>query len=83
LSLIAVFLPILMMGGVVGRVFNAFAATVSLAVICSCVVSLTLTPLMASRLPAHSKPTRFDALLERGFRAVEGGYGWLLSLSLR
>ncbi|MFC7554208.1 efflux RND transporter permease subunit [Pseudoroseomonas wenyumeiae] len=83
LSLIAVFLPILLMGGVVGRVFNAFAATVSLAVICSCVVSLTLTPLMASRLPAHSKPSRFDAFLERGFRAVEGGYGWMLDLSLR
>ena len=42
-SLIAVFLPILLMGGVVGRVFNAFAATVSLAVLASCVVSLTLT----------------------------------------
>jgi len=83
LSLIAVFLPILLMGGVVGRVFNAFAATVSLAVLCSCVVSLTLTPLMASRLPAHSKPSRFDAFLERGFRAVEGGYAWLLDLSLR
>ncbi|MBO1073178.1 efflux RND transporter permease subunit [Roseomonas marmotae] len=83
LSLIAVFLPILMMGGVVGRVFNAFAATVSLAVICSCIVSLTLTPLMASRLPAHSKPGRFDAALERGFRAVERGYTWLLDLSLR
>ncbi|EHM01033.1 RND transporter, HAE1 family [Acetobacteraceae bacterium AT-5844] len=83
LSLIAVFLPILLMGGVVGRVFNAFAATVSLAVIVSCVVSLTLTPLMASRLPAHSKPSRFDAFLERGFRAVEGAYAWALDLSLR
>lgn len=83
LSLVAVFLPILLMGGVVGRVFNAFAATVSLAVIVSCVVSLTLTPLMASRLPAHSKPSRFDAFLERGFRAVENGYAWMLDLSLR
>jgi len=83
LSLVAVFLPILLMGGVVGRVFNAFAATVSLAVIVSCVVSLTLTPLMASRLPAHSKPSRFDAFLERGFQAVEGGYAWMLDLSLR
>lgn len=83
LSLIAVFLPILLMGGVVGRVFNAFAATVSLAVIVSCVVSLTLTPLMASRLPAHGKPSRFDAALERGFQAVERGYGWMLDKSLR
>jgi len=83
LSLIAVFLPILLMGGVVGRVFNAFAATVSLAVIVSCFVSLTLTPLMASRLPAHGHPSRFDATLEKGFRAVERGYGWLLDKALR
>ena len=83
MSLIAVFLPILLMGGVVGRVFNAFAATVSLAVITSCIVSLTLTPLMASRLPAHGHPSRFDATLEKGFRAVERGYGWMLDKALR
>lgn len=83
LSLIAVFLPILLMGGVVGRIFNAFAATVSLAVAASCVVSLTLTPLMASRLPAHQPPSRLDAVLERGFRAVEGGYARLLDGALR
>ena len=83
LSLVAVFLPILLMGGVVGRVFNAFAATVSLAVIVSCVVSLTLTPLMSSWLPAHPKPSRIDALLEGGFRAVERAYAWALNLALR
>ena len=66
LSLIAVFLPILLMGGVVGRVFNAFAATVSLAVLASCVVSLTLTPLMASRLRAVHRPGLVDRALERG-----------------
>lgn len=82
LSLIAVFLPILLMGGVVGRVFNAFAATVSLAVMVSCVVSLTLTPLMASHLPAHSKPQRWDAWLERGFAAIERGYGRALDVAL-
>ena len=84
LSLIAVFLPILLMGGVVGRVFNAFAATVSLAVIASLVVSLTLTPLMASRMPAqHGQPGWLDRTLERGFVGVERGYAWLLDLSLR
>jgi HAE1 family hydrophobic/amphiphilic exporter-1 len=83
LSLVAVFLPILMMGGVVGRVFNAFAATVTLAIVVSCVVSLTLTPLLASRLPAHGKPGKLDAFLERGFQAVERGYGWMLDRSLR
>lgn len=83
LSLIAVFLPILLMGGVVGRVFNAFAATVSLAVLASCVVSLTLTPLMASRLPAHPKPSKLDAVLEKGFVAVEHGYAAMLDFLLR
>ena len=83
LSLIAVFLPILLMGGVVGRVFNAFAATVSLAVIASCVVSLTLTPLMASRLRVVHKPSLVDRTLERGFKAIERGYAWMLDLALR
>jgi len=83
LSLIAVFLPILLMGGVVGRVFNAFAATVSLAVLASCVVSLTLTPLMASRLKAVYRPGLVDRGLERALRAFERGYGWLLDRALR
>jgi len=83
LSLIAVFLPILLMGGVVGRVFNAFAATVSLAVMASCLVSLTLTPLMASRLPAHQAPARWDAWLEARFRSIEQGYGRALDVALR
>lgn len=86
LSLIAVFLPILLMGGIVGRVFNAFAATVSLAVAASCLVSLTLTPLMSSRLkpPAHgARPPLWDRVLEGGFRGVERGYAWTLDRALR
>ncbi|MBX9700655.1 MAG: efflux RND transporter permease subunit [Acetobacteraceae bacterium] len=86
LSLIAVFLPILLMGGVVGRVFNAFAATVSLAVAASCLVSLTLTPLMSSRLkaPPHGRrPPFWDRWLEAGFRGVERAYGWALDKALR
>jgi hydrophobic/amphiphilic exporter-1 (mainly G- bacteria), HAE1 family len=86
LSLVAVFLPILLMGGVVGRVFNAFAATVSLAVLASCVVSLTLTPLMSSRLkpPRHGhRAPLWDRALEGGFRAVERGYAWALDRALR
>jgi HAE1 family hydrophobic/amphiphilic exporter-1 len=82
-SLIAVFLPILLMGGVVGRVFNAFAATVALAVVSSCVVSLTLTPLMASRLRAVHHPGLVDRTLERGLRRLERGYAWLLDRALR
>ena len=82
-SLTAVFLPILLMGGVVGRIFNAFAATVSLAVIASCVVSLTLTPLMASRLPRPGPEGPFGHALERGFASVERAYAWLLDRALR
>ncbi|MBR0668548.1 efflux RND transporter permease subunit [Roseomonas hellenica] len=83
-SLIAVFMPILLMGGVVGRVFNAFAATVSLAVIVSCIVSLTLTPLMASRIRAHhGRPGWLDRTLERGFVAIERSYARLLEYALR
>lgn len=82
-SLIAVFLPILLMGGVVGRVFNAFAATVSLAVLASCIVSLTLTPLMASRLRPVHRPGVVDRTLERALRGMERGYGWALDRALR
>jgi len=72
LSLVAVFLPILLMGGVVGRVFNAFAATVTLAVVASCIVSLTLTPLMASRLPAHTTALVMlsEVVFEDGFMDI-------------
>ncbi|MDI3305950.1 MAG: efflux RND transporter permease subunit, partial [Acetobacteraceae bacterium] len=83
LSLIAVFLPILLMGGVVGRVFNAFAATVSLSVVASCVVSLTLTPLMTSRLKAHTHPSLLERVLERGFQSIERAYAWMLDRALR
>ena len=85
LSLTAVFLPILLMAGVVGRIFNAFAATVSLCVIASCIVSLTLTPLMASRMPAHheGKAGLVERVLERILVAVERGYAWLLGYALK
>ncbi len=85
LSLVAVFLPILLMAGVVGRIFNAFAATVSICVIASCIVSLTLTPLMASRLPAHQegKAGLVERVLERGLVAVERAYAWMLGYALK
>ncbi|MFP3571169.1 efflux RND transporter permease subunit, partial [Paraburkholderia sp. SIMBA_030] len=56
-SLVAVFLPILLMGGIVGRLFREFALTLSLAIAVSLAVSLTLTPMMCSRLleEAHEK----------------------------
>jgi HAE1 family hydrophobic/amphiphilic exporter-1 len=87
LSLIAVFLPVLMMGGVVGRLFVEFGMTVSLAIAASALVSLTVTPAFAARLPASvATPTSrwtpagwFDA----GFSAVTAGYGRMLSATTR
>ncbi len=56
LSLVAVFIPILMMGGIVGRLFREFSITLSVAVLVSLVVSLTATPMMCSRLIRHDEP---------------------------
>jgi multidrug efflux pump len=86
-SLVAVFLPILLMGGIVGRLFREFALTLSLAIAVSLVVSLTLTPMMCSRLleEAHEKKEegRFAQWLERGFQRLQHGYertlGWALA----
>jgi multidrug efflux pump len=82
LSLIAVFVPILLMGGIVGRYFREFSVTLSVAILVSLAVSLTTTPMMCSRLlrhePAH-KPGLFFRWSERIF---EGGRG-LYERSLR
>jgi multidrug efflux pump len=86
ISLVAVFLPILLMGGIVGRLFREFALTLSLAIGVSLLVSLTLTPMMCSRLlPEHHdkrEEGRFGRWLERGFARMQGGYertlGWAL-----
>jgi multidrug efflux pump len=87
ISLVAVFLPILLMGGIVGRLFREFALTLSLAIAVSLVVSLTLTPMMCSRLldEPHEKAAegRFAQWLERSFMALQRGYehtlGWALA----
>ena len=55
-SLVAVFIPVLLMGGVVGRVFHEFAIVVTIAIAASAFVSLTLTPMLCARLPAHARP---------------------------
>jgi multidrug efflux pump len=68
ISLVAVFIPLLFMGGVVGRLFNEFAVTLSVAVIVSAVVSLTLTPMMCGRLlkpHVDAPPSRTDRLFQR------------------
>ncbi|RFC37858.1 MAG: multidrug efflux pump [Candidatus Nitrotoga sp. SPKER] len=77
LSLIAVFIPILLMGGVVGRLFREFAITLSAAILVSLVVSLTVTPMMCARLlrpRSESSQGRFYRINERIFNALLNGY---------
>jgi multidrug efflux pump len=86
-SLVAVFIPLLLMGGIVGRLFREFAVTLSLAVIVSGFVSLTLTPMMcALLLRGHETERPPNALFrasERAFDALAGGYArgldWVLA----
>jgi hydrophobe/amphiphile efflux-1 (HAE1) family protein len=86
ISLIAVFIPVLLMGGIVGRLFREFAVTLSVAIAVSCLISLTLTPMMCSRLLRHRKDEehgRLYNLSERGFQRILNGYDhgliWVLS----
>ncbi len=77
LSLVAVFIPILLMGGVVGRLFREFAITLSAAILVSLVVSLTVTPMMCARLlrpRSESSQGRFHRVSERIFNALLNGY---------
>ena len=75
-SLLAVFIPLLLMGGIVGRLFREFAVTLSIAIAFSALVSLTLTPMMCSRLlkPAGASPGRLSTSSERAFSALLAGY---------
>jgi len=85
-SLIAVFIPLLFMTGVVGRLFNEFAVTLAVSVIVSAIVSLTLTPMMCGRLlrPLGQERQGWVARrFERGFRRLQGGYQRSLEWALR
>ncbi len=84
-SLIAVFIPLLLMGGIVGRLFREFAICVSITIVISAIVSLTLTPMMASRFLAHDKHQhgRLYNLVEHGFAAMIGFYERTLDIALR
>ncbi len=75
-SLVAVFIPLLFMGGIVGRLFREFAITLSVAVIASAFVSLTLTPMMCAQL-LHRESDRKPG---RIFLASERAFAWLLAL---
>ncbi|MFO1048103.1 MAG: efflux RND transporter permease subunit [Geminicoccaceae bacterium] len=83
LSLVAVFIPVLLMGGVVGRVFHEFAVTVTIAIAASAFVSLTLAPMLSARLPHDRGGERRRNLFERAFDRVTAGYARLLDLCLR
>ncbi len=85
LSLIAVFTPLLLMGGIVGRLFREFAMTVSIAVMVSALVSLTLTPMMCSRFLKHDhRPHgRLYRIVEGFFDAMIGFYRRTLDIALR
>jgi HAE1 family hydrophobic/amphiphilic exporter-1 len=87
ISLVAVLIPLLLMGGIIGRLFREFAVTLAMTIFVSMVVSLTLTPMMASRfLRSHSqapKHGRLYQLSERGFDAMLRAYERGLDLALR
>jgi len=85
-SLIAVLIPLLFMGDVVGRLFREFAVTLSVTILVSAAVSLTLTPMMCAKLLRHRAPeeeSRFSRAAENVFRKIVDFYGRTLQWVLR
>jgi multidrug efflux pump len=83
-SLIAVFIPLLLMQGLVGRLFREFAVTLSVAIGVSMIVSLTTTPMMAAHLLRHQQKRGWlYSSTERGFNAIVKAYGKALNVVLR
>ena len=88
LSLVAVFIPVLFMGGILGKLFHEFAMVLTIAIVISAIVSLTLTPMMCARFGAGTgAPTglwgRIDRVTDRAFTAVQRGYMRTLGTALR
>jgi hydrophobic/amphiphilic exporter-1 (mainly G- bacteria), HAE1 family len=88
LSLVAVFIPVLFMGGVVGRFFFEFAMTISIAILLSGFISLTLTPMLCSRLLKHqhaeeAKPGLLSRIFEKAYDLMARGYRATLDVSLK
>jgi HAE1 family hydrophobic/amphiphilic exporter-1 len=86
ISLIAVFIPLLMMSGIIGRLFREFAVTVSMTIAVSAFVALTLTPMMASRFlkpETEAHHGRLYNITERGFDIMLGGYERMLAVAMR
>nr|MDA8253103.1 efflux RND transporter permease subunit [Rhodospirillales bacterium] len=78
LSLIAVFVPILLMGGIVGRFFREFGVTISLAILVSLAISLTTTPMLCALVLRRQETTRRNRLFERLEAAYARSLGWTL-----
>src|SRR5258707_403565 len=86
-SLIAVFIPVLLMGGIVGRVFREFAVTIAVAIVVSGFISLTLTPMLCARvLKAHDETAKpnivlriFERMFESWLRVYEWTLDWVLA----
>jgi multidrug efflux pump len=75
LTLVSVFVPISFLPGDLGRLFREFGFTLAASVVFSAFVALTLTPMLASRLPAHPRQSRFADLADRFFKALAAFYG--------
>ena len=85
LALVAVFIPVLFMGGIVGRLLNEFAVTICAAILASAVVSLTVTPMLASRFLKNPHDQQHSAMynaFERAFDASRDFYAWTLRWAL-
>ena len=85
LSLAAVFLPVLFMGGIIGRLFHEFAVVIMVAILISGFVSLSLTPMLCSRFlkPPSEHHNVLYRVTERFFDALRDGYGWSLRIVVR
>jgi multidrug efflux pump len=85
LSLVAVFIPFMFAGGIVGRIFREFTVTLSVSILISLVISLTTTPMMCSLLLEREgtrEPSRFGRAFERGFGRLRSGYERTLDWAL-
>lgn len=81
-SLIVVFLPILLMGGLTGRLFHEFAITVTLTLCVSAILSLSLTPMLCARLGTHVTENAFTRILERWHEQIQNIYQRTLEIAL-
>jgi HAE1 family hydrophobic/amphiphilic exporter-1 len=85
ISLAAVFIPVLFMGGIVGRLFHEFSVVIIVAILISGLVALSLTPMMGSRIlkSEHENTGAFYRITERGFQGLHDFYSWTLRGALR